>query len=86
MPRMNGWECLKTLKKSQEYKHIPVIMYSTSSHQREIDIAISLGALSFFTKPHSYSALIKMLKEVVEKVKSDQINSLQLKSSEKSGF
>lgn len=81
MPRMNGWECLKRMKLLPEYKHIPVIMYSTSSHQREIDIAIDLGALSFFTKPHSYTELRKMMNYIVDKVKSGDLNSLQLKAS-----
>lgn len=82
MPRMNGWECLKRLKQIPEYKCIPVIMYSTSSHQREIDIAVDLGALSFFTKPHSYSELRKMINQIVEKVKSGDLASLQLKASD----
>lgn len=81
MPRMNGWECLKRMKQTPEYKDIPVLMYSTSSHQREIDIAIDLGALSFFTKPHSYSELRKMMKHIVDTVKSGDLGSLQLKTS-----
>jgi CheY-like chemotaxis protein len=81
MPRMNGWECLKRMKQSPEYAAIPVIMYSTSSNQREVDIAIDLGALSFFTKPHSYSELKNMMNMVLEKVKSGDLASLQLKAS-----
>ena len=64
MPRMNGWECLAELKTSDAYKDIPVIMYSTSSYQREIDIAKEAGALCFFTKPDSYKDLKKMLRFV----------------------
>lgn len=82
MPRMNGWECLKRLKASDEYKAIPVIMYSTSSNQREIDIAIDLGALSFITKPHSYSALRNMMRDIVDKIKSNSLNTMQLKASD----
>lgn len=79
MPRMNGWECIKKLKSTGAYKSIPVIMYSTSSHQREIDIAVSLGALNFYTKPHSYSELKKMIRHVTEKLKSGDVESLCLK-------
>jgi CheY-like chemotaxis protein len=81
MPRMNGWECLKKLKSSAEYKNIPVIMYSTSSHQREVDIAIDLGALSFFTKPHSYSELKNMIKGVIEKIQTGTLESIRLISN-----
>jgi CheY-like chemotaxis protein len=81
MPRMNGWECLKKLKSSAEYKDIPVIMYSTSSHQREVDIAIDLGALSFFTKPHSYLELKNMIKGVLEKIETGTLESIRLISN-----
>jgi CheY-like chemotaxis protein len=81
MPRMNGWECLKKLKSNNAYKDIPVIMYSTSSHQREVDIAIDLGALSFFTKPHSYSELKKMVKGVIEKIETGTLESIRLVSN-----
>ncbi len=79
MPRMNGWECLKRLKSNDTYKDIPVIMYSTSSHQHEINRAINMGALSFITKPHSYGELINMLKGVIAKLKTDTLQSLQIK-------
>ncbi len=81
MPRMNGWECLKKLKANESYKHIPVIMYSTSSHQREVDIAIDLGALSFFTKPHSYSELKAMIKSVINKMETGTLESLRVIST-----
>ncbi len=57
MPGMDGWDCLRELKKNKLYKDIPVIMYSTSSHQKEADMDIDLGALCFFTKPSDFVEL-----------------------------
>lgn len=68
MPGMNGWECLAELKKNEEYKDIPVIMYSTSSHQGESNIAIDLGALCFFTKPSDFIELENILKVIASTV------------------
>lgn len=62
MPGMDGWECLTQLKNNEEYKHIPVIIVSTSSHQREADIALDMGALCLFTKPTYYMELKDTLK------------------------
>lgn len=62
MPGMNGWDCLTKLKDTQEYKHIPVMMYSTSSHQRDADMSLDLGALCFFTKPSDFTELKNLLK------------------------
>ena len=54
MPVMNGWQCLKVLKEDDRYKNIPVVVYSSSSHQREKDIATDMGAANFFTKPDNF--------------------------------
>ena len=61
MPGMSGWECLKQLKENDEYRHIPVVTYSTSSHQKEAKIALDMGALCFFTKPNYFTELKDIL-------------------------
>lgn len=65
LPVMNGWQLLTRLKESS-LKHIPVIMYSTSSNARDIRTAKELGALCFITKPHAFRMLKGMLNVVVE--------------------
>ena len=61
MPGMNGWECLKQLKDSEAFKHIPVLIYSTSNHHKEADHALEMGALCFFTKPTYFKELKEIL-------------------------
>jgi CheY-like chemotaxis protein len=78
MPRMNGWECLQLMKNNPVFRNIPVIVYSTSSHQEEIDNAITLGALCLYRKPSTYSELKKMLANVVEKVNTSSLEMLQM--------
>jgi DNA-binding response OmpR family regulator len=65
LPVTNGWELLTRLKESA-LKHIPVIMYSTSSNAKDIRTAKELGALCFITKPHAFRSLRGMLNVVVE--------------------
>src|SRR5882762_9611818 len=43
MPVMNGWQFLTKLKSEEKYKHIPVIVYSTSSNQKDKRIADEMG-------------------------------------------
>jgi CheY-like chemotaxis protein len=62
MPIMDGWQCLGKLKENADLKNIPVIMYSTSSYQRDIDLALESGAFCFFTKPSDYRELRSILK------------------------
>jgi CheY-like chemotaxis protein len=75
MPAMSGWQCLSKLKNDIYFKDIPVIMYSTSSHQRDKEIALELGALGFLTKPSDYKSLQKMLYDISHdsKVLTDKI-------------
>lgn len=76
MPGMDGWECLSILKSSSKYKDIPVIMYSTSSHRRDIDNALDNGALCFFTKPNEYSELKNILEIIAGNINEDLTGSL----------
>lgn len=62
MPVMDGWQCLGKLKENKEHRKIPVIMYSTSSYQRDIDLALESGAFCFFTKPSDYRELRSILR------------------------
>lgn len=62
MPFMTGWDCLQEIKKDGTLQHIPVIMYSTSSNQREAAMAAKLGAAAYLTKPHDYNELKSKLK------------------------
>jgi CheY-like chemotaxis protein len=71
MPGMNGWECLVYLKKSELFRDIPVIMYSTSSHRREKELAREFGATGFFTKPSVFSELKNILAGLVAKKPGD---------------
>lgn len=57
MPRMDGKGCLGEIKKSARMKHIPVIIYSTSGNQAEIEETRKLGASYFLIKPTSFTDL-----------------------------
>jgi CheY-like chemotaxis protein len=62
MPRMNGLECLKEIKKLRHLSHIPVIIYSTSSSKNDITEARKSGAAAFITKPFSVTELTDTLR------------------------
>lgn len=66
MPGMNGWHFLTKLKLDPAYNQIPVIMYSTSSAKKDIEIALDLGAVGFLTKPADYSGLKNALRLLME--------------------
>ncbi len=58
MPESNGWKVLKALKKSLEYRHIPVCLISDEDDR---NAAIKYGARSFHLKPMTNVALDELI-------------------------
>jgi two-component system chemotaxis response regulator CheY len=51
MPEVSGVEFLGFLRSRSEYTSIPVIMLSTEADDMTVDLAMSLGADAYVTKP-----------------------------------
>ena len=52
MPRVNGREALVTIRKNQRLKHIPVVIYTTSSSQSDKEFCEKYEA-SWVNKPYN---------------------------------
>lgn len=64
LPSHNGLEILRLIKGDEVLKHIPVVMLTTSSSEKDIEKCYSNHANSFFSKPsslHKFIELISML-------------------------
>lgn len=64
MPKLNGKECLIEIKKLPKYANVPIIIYTTSSNQKDKQEIIELGAHYFLTKPTRISELCNRLLDV----------------------
>jgi len=64
MPRMNGFEFLVWIKKQEELRHIPVVVLSSSSELRDVNVAYRLGASSFLVKPNDFEQFIVLNKSL----------------------
>jgi len=65
MPRINGKQCLEQLKASARLCNIPVVIYTTSSLQKDIEETRELGAAHFITKPANFGELCRCISEVI---------------------
>ena len=64
MPKMDGREVLKRLKTNEVYKKIPVIVFSTTKNQIEVNRCYDLGANTYVIKPMSYNTLVDTVKQI----------------------
>ena len=76
MPRMNGWEFLQRIKCTDEFKEIPVLVYSTSTQMRDVNTALDLGALCFFAKPDRFSDLKNILEVVTNNLNEKLLEAI----------
>ncbi|MDB5226719.1 MAG: response regulator receiver protein [Bacteroidota bacterium] len=65
LPRMNGWDFLRTVKEDETFKHIPVIIYSGSSSDDDREYSLNLGAIHYITKPSDFNELRNRLAAVL---------------------
>lgn len=52
MPKMDGYEVLKELKKNKETKNIPVILLTNLGQKEDVEKALELGADDYLIKAH----------------------------------
>jgi CheY-like chemotaxis protein len=64
MPRKDGREALKEIKRDPQLRSIPVVVLTTSYTQEDVDLVYSLGGNSFVSKPVTFVGLVKVLKIV----------------------
>ena len=62
LPKVNGMDVLKSLKRNPRYCSIPVVILSTSSDQETISEAYKNGANGYVTKPMSYDEFVDKIK------------------------
>jgi len=66
MPVKNGFECLEEIRKNNALRHIPVVVFSTSSSTKDRERSLQLGANHFLTKTNSFGAMRTQLSETIK--------------------
>ncbi len=70
LPRKSGFEVLVEMKKNEEIKNIPVIIFSNLGQESDIKRGLSLGAQEYLIKSEtSLSDVVDKVKELAVKIK-----------------
>lgn len=64
MPKMDGWEVLKTIRK---YSQVPVIMLTARSEERDELQSFSLGVDEYISKPFSPKILVARVEAILRR-------------------
>lgn len=58
MPRMNGFEFIRTIKGIERFRRIPVFVLTSSENQLDIDRAYEVGAAGYMLKQNAGDAFV----------------------------
>ena len=83
MPKMDGWEVLKTIRK---YSQVPVIMLTARSEERDELQGFSLGVDEYISKPFSPKILVARVEAILRRtnaISSDSVITAGILSLDK---
>ena len=66
MPGKDGREALKEIKGSERFRHIPTVVFTTSSSQKDMQVSYDLGANCFITKPDTFNKLVEITNSIAQ--------------------
>ncbi len=66
MPRMDGFELLRSMRSIQRFAKIPVAMLTSRSGEKHRQMAMELGANQYFTKPYSEAQLLEAIPKLIK--------------------
>lgn len=61
LPKVNGLEVLREIKKSEELRTIPVVIVTSSAEDPDIKLAYELGANSYVVKPVNFDSFSEVI-------------------------
>lgn len=64
MPKMDGLETLKSLRESQEFRQLPVIMLTTSQTEEDRIKSYAFGANAYIVKPIGFENFSEAIKAI----------------------
>ncbi|HTL81113.1 MAG TPA: response regulator [Bacteroidia bacterium] len=64
MPKVDGFQVLKALKSDERTKYIPVVVMTSSNHDKDIVESYKLGVNSYIVKPLEFESFKKIVTEL----------------------
>ncbi|HMK07298.1 MAG TPA: response regulator [Flavobacterium sp.] len=65
MPKMDGFAFIETLKQSEEFKSIPVVVFSANATPENEKKSLEMGAIKFLKKPSAIELILSTIHEAL---------------------
>ncbi len=69
MPKMNGWDTLKEIRKNPQTKNLPVIMVTAVNEDQKMISGLKIGADDYIVKPFVLPNLLARIEAVLRRSK-----------------
>jgi two-component system alkaline phosphatase synthesis response regulator PhoP len=67
LPKLDGYKICRLLKFDERYKHIPILMLTAKTQEKDKLLGKETGADEYITKPFEIDELIKKVKKYLNK-------------------
>ena len=67
LPKINGYKVSRLLKFDEAYKHIPIIMLTARTQEKDVKLGEETGADEYVTKPFDMEELVTLVKKYLER-------------------
>jgi DNA-binding response OmpR family regulator len=67
LPKLDGYKVCRLLKFDDRYKHIPILMLTAKTQEKDKALGIETGANEYITKPFEMDDLLKKVKVYLNK-------------------
>ena len=67
LPKLDGYKVCRLLKFDERYKHIPILMLTAKTQEKDKTLGMGTGADEYITKPFDIDELVKKVKAYLKK-------------------
>jgi DNA-binding response OmpR family regulator len=67
LPKLDGYKVCRLLKFDEKYKHIPILMLTAKTQEKDKIVGMETGADEYITKPFDMDELMEKIKTYLNK-------------------